>query len=115
MKYMLVNSIICISLPMFIYFLSYYLFMRELKNRHKLLAFECGFDSFFNARVPFSTRFFLLAVIFIVFDIEIVLLFPIPMLNILNNVNLVIILMIFFLLLFGLLHEWNEGAIDWMK
>nr|YP_010713467.1 NADH dehydrogenase subunit 3 [Haemadipsa yanyuanensis]WDA96168.1 NADH dehydrogenase subunit 3 [Haemadipsa yanyuanensis] len=106
---------ICVLLPLLIYFMSYYLFMREMKNRHKLVGFECGFDSFSNARIPFSTRFFLLAVIFIVFDIEIVLLFPIPMLINLNSMNLLICLLIFSLLIIGLLHEWNEGAIDWMN
>nr|QYK91407.1 NADH dehydrogenase subunit 3 [Haemadipsa tianmushana] len=115
MKLMVLIFFICLIIPMMIYLLSLFLYMREMENRHKLVSFECGFDSFLNARVPFSMRFFLLAVIFIVFDIEIVLLFPIPMLMNLNNMNLIIITLVFFLLLFGLLHEWNEGAIDWMK
>lgn len=115
MKIIILNTIVCIFIPMLLYLISYYLFIRELKNRHKLMAFECGFDSFMNARIPFSTRFFLLAVIFIVFDIEIVLLFPIPLLIGLRRSNLFIFLFIFFFLFFGLLHEWNEGAIDWIK
>lgn len=105
MRLLLLNFFICVLVPLLIYFLSYHLFIRELKNRHKLVGFECGFDSFLNARIPFSTRFFLLAVIFIVFDIEIVLLFPIPILVSLSRINLLFFLLIFFLLLFGLLHE----------
>uniref|UniRef100_UPI0030E15C5D NADH dehydrogenase subunit 3 n=1 Tax=Haemadipsa hainana TaxID=909595 RepID=UPI0030E15C5D len=116
MKVILLNSMICMLIPIFIYFLSYYLYLREYKNRHKMLAFECGFDSFFNARIPFSTRFFLLAVIFIVFDIEIVLLFPIPMLVNLNLLNLMVFLFIFFFIFWSLTWmKWGGFSLNEMK
>ena len=70
-------------------------------------AFECGFDPKTTARIPFSIRFYLIAVIFLVFDIEIALIMPIPL--IINNSPLtyISILTIFFfiILLLGTFHE----------
>lgn len=81
--------------------------IRSNTDREKTSPFECGFDPKNNARVPFSLRFFILAIIFIVFDIEIVLLIPIPILNTLINTVQAEIAGILFLviLLLGLFHE----------
>lgn len=89
--------------------------MRSNNDREKTSPFECGFDPKNNARVPFSLRFFILAIIFIVFDIEIVLLIPIPILNtFINTVQAEIAGMLFLvILLLGLFHEWKEGSLNW--
>nr|YP_514800.1 NADH dehydrogenase subunit 3 [Sepia officinalis]BAE80066.1 NADH dehydrogenase subunit 3 [Sepia officinalis] len=90
---------------------------RSYKDREKNSPFECGFDPSISTRSPFSMRFFLLAVIFLIFDVEIILLVPLTM-NILNSnthwplTSSMIFLMI---LLMGLLHEWNQGSLNWMK
>ena len=91
------------------------LFTRSIIDREKTSPFECGFDPKNNARVAFSLRFFLLAIIFIVFDIEIVLLIPTPLLtSILNSSESIVVALIFlFILLVGLFHEWNEGSLKW--
>nr|ADA69130.1 NADH dehydrogenase subunit 3 [Histioteuthis sp. CE-2009] len=90
---------------------------RSYMDREKNSPFECGFDPSIHARAPFSMRFFLLAVIFLIFDVEIILLMPLTM-NIMNSnthwplTSSVIFLLI---LLLGLYHEWNQGSLNWMK
>nr|YP_010610720.1 NADH dehydrogenase subunit 3 [Opisthoteuthis grimaldii]WAP91540.1 NADH dehydrogenase subunit 3 [Opisthoteuthis grimaldii] len=86
------------------------------KDREKSSPFECGFDTSSHTRSPFSMRFFLLAVIFLVFDIEIILLIPISI-NMISSpsTDQVSSTMIFLLiLLFGLIHEWNQGSLNWL-
>jgi len=79
---------------------------RSSEDREKISPFECGFDPNHSARIPFSLRFFLLAIIFIVFDIEIVLLIPLPI--ILHNTTCTQIagaIIFLTILILGLLHE----------
>nr|WAP91527.1 NADH dehydrogenase subunit 3 [Opisthoteuthis sp.] len=86
------------------------------KDREKSSPFECGFDTSSHTRSPFSMRFFLLSVIFLIFDIEIILLIPISI-NMINSpsINQVSSTMIFLLILFfGLIHEWNQGSLNWL-
>nr|YP_010555716.1 NADH dehydrogenase subunit 3 [Musculium lacustre]UYR45710.1 NADH dehydrogenase subunit 3 [Musculium lacustre]UYR45723.1 NADH dehydrogenase subunit 3 [Musculium lacustre] len=84
----------------------------------KFTSFECGFDSMSSSRTPFSLRFFLLGIMFVVFDVEVVLLVPYILSIGLKIMGLAItskfLCFIFLLILFfGLAHECNEGSLEW--
>nr|AVW86201.1 NADH dehydrogenase subunit 3 [Pisione sp. YZ-2018] len=106
---------VALALPMIVLSLALIISARSSQDREKCSPFECGFDPKNNARIPFSLRFFLLAVIFIVFDIEIVLLMPIPLISISIPLasSLLGIFLFFLILILGLLHEWREGSLEW--
>nr|YP_010563158.1 NADH dehydrogenase subunit 3 [Demonax pseudonotabilis]UYX61164.1 NADH dehydrogenase subunit 3 [Demonax pseudonotabilis] len=88
---------------------------KTFMDREKSSPFECGFDPKSSARLPFSLQFFLIAVIFLIFDVEITLLLPLVVTMNLTNLMNYFIVMVFFLiiLILGLFHEWNQGALNW--
>nr|BAJ24510.1 NADH dehydrogenase subunit 3 [Phraortes sp. Miyako Island] len=88
---------------------------KMINEREKSSPFECGFDPNSSSRTPFSLKFFLIAVIFLIFDIEIALLLPMmPTMNSTSINQWMITTMIFIMvLIIGLYHEWNQGALSW--
>nr|AYP72652.1 NADH dehydrogenase subunit 3 [Luperus sp. EMHAU-15070805] len=84
-------------------------------DREKSSPFECGFDPKTSARLPFSLHFFLIAIIFLIFDVEITLLLPLIITMKISNMINYSVIMIFFImiLLIGLYHEWTQGALNW--
>nr|YP_009528984.1 NADH dehydrogenase subunit 3 [Monolepta quadriguttata]YP_010164565.1 NADH dehydrogenase subunit 3 [Monolepta hieroglyphica]YP_010399076.1 NADH dehydrogenase subunit 3 [Monolepta signata]AST14984.1 NADH dehydrogenase subunit 3 [Monolepta quadriguttata]QRM91328.1 NADH dehydrogenase subunit 3 [Monolepta hieroglyphica]QTH79281.1 NADH dehydrogenase subunit 3 [Monolepta hieroglyphica]QUA05769.1 NADH dehydrogenase subunit 3 [Monolepta hieroglyphica]UFP05639.1 NADH dehydrogenase subunit 3 [Monole len=88
---------------------------KSFYDREKSSPFECGFDPKTSARLPFSLQFFLIAIIFLIFDVEISLLIPMILIMKFSNIMKFNLVMIFFLiiLLVGLYHEWNQGALNW--
>lgn len=93
------------------------LIITKKNYKEKISTFECGFDPKREARLPFSIHFFLIAVIFLIFDVEITIILPIPLILTLINKNLWIIINTFFLVVLtaGTIHEWKEGALQWAK
>nr|YP_008080951.1 NADH dehydrogenase subunit 3 [Psococerastis albimaculata]AFY16891.1 NADH dehydrogenase subunit 3 [Psococerastis albimaculata] len=88
---------------------------KSLYEREKFSPFECGFDQKSSSRMPFSLRFFLITIIFLIFDVEIALILPaINQIN-LSTANQWLLMNTLFLiiLLIGLFHEWNQGALEW--
>ena len=80
----------------------------------KLSAYECGFEAFDDSRMEFDVRFYLVAILFIIFDLEIAFLFPWAIS--LGNIGLLgfCSMMIFlFILTVGFVYEWKKGALDW--
>ena len=83
-------------------------------DSEKLSAYECGFEAFDDARGRFDVRFYLVAILFIIFDLEIAFLFPWAIS--LGNIGLLGFssMMIFlFILTIGFIYEWKKGALDW--
>nr|AWB35961.1 NADH dehydrogenase subunit 3 [Neptunea subdilatata] len=111
------SSVVALFLSIIVMGLGWALSKRAISDREKSSPFECGFDPIKSARLPFSLRFFLLAIIFLIFDVEIVLLFPI-LVSMVSSFSLSLMFGIFsflIILILGLFHEWNEGSLDWAQ
>nr|YP_010472651.1 NADH dehydrogenase subunit 3 [Galerita orientalis]UVH65774.1 NADH dehydrogenase subunit 3 [Galerita orientalis] len=115
MKIILMMSIMIMIIAMITMFLANILSKKTFMDREKNSPFECGFDPKNSSRLPFSLQFFLIAVIFLIFDVEIALLMPMIMIMKMSNLMSWIYTSFFFLLilLIGLYHEWNQGALNW--
>lgn len=108
---------IAVGLSIVVILLGWVLSKRAISDREKNSPFECGFDPIKSARLPFSLRFFLLAIIFLIFDVEIVLLFPV-LASIFGRFRLKTLIgcsIFLVILIVGLFHEWNEGSLDWAQ
>ena len=91
-----------------------YLLSPKNPDPEKLSAYECGFEAFSDSRIQFDVRFYLVAILFIIFDLEIAFLFPWAIS--LSNIGLLgfYSMMIFlFTLTVGFIYEWKKGALEW--
>nr|YP_010692989.1 NADH dehydrogenase subunit 3 [Carpomya incompleta]WCB98105.1 NADH dehydrogenase subunit 3 [Carpomya incompleta] len=88
---------------------------KALTDREKCSPFECGFDPKSSSRLPFSLRFFLITIIFLIFDVEIALILPMILIIKISNIFMWSITSIIFIiiLIIGLYHEWNQGMLNW--
>nr|YP_007316812.1 NADH dehydrogenase subunit 3 [Pelodytes cf. punctatus II-2011]AEC33169.1 NADH dehydrogenase subunit 3 [Pelodytes cf. punctatus II-2011]AGN71400.1 NADH dehydrogenase subunit 3 [Pelodytes ibericus] len=109
---MLISTILSLILAI----VSFWLPMMS-PDTEKLSPYECGFDPLGSARLPFSMRFFLVAILFLLFDLEIALLLPTPW-----AVHLELPMtttlwasMILALLTMGLIYEWVQGGLEWAE
>nr|YP_009318422.1 NADH dehydrogenase subunit 3 [Didunculus strigirostris]APA17028.1 NADH dehydrogenase subunit 3 [Didunculus strigirostris]ATZ68959.1 NADH dehydrogenase subunit 3 [Didunculus strigirostris] len=86
-------------------------------DSEKLSPYECGFDPLGSARLPFSIRFFLVAILFLLFDLEIALLLPLPWASQLQSpiTTLIWASTLILLLTLGLVYEWMQGGLEWAE
>ncbi|AEK59185.1 NADH-quinone oxidoreductase subunit A [Acidithiobacillus caldus] len=83
-------------------------------DSEKLSPYECGFEAFEDARVKFDVRYYLVAILFILFDLEIAFLFPWAVVFDAIGVTGFLAMMIFLaILVVGFIYEWKKGALEW--
>jgi NADH-quinone oxidoreductase subunit A len=83
-------------------------------NSEKLSAYECGFEAFEDSRIKFDVRYYLVAILFIVFDLEIAFLFPWAVsLNKIGVLGIGAIGIFLLILVVGFIYEWKKGALEW--
>lgn len=87
---------------------------KQKPDSEKLAAYECGFDAFSDARSKFDVRFYLVAILFIIFDLEIAFLFPwaiaLGKIGLFGFWSMVVFLGV---LTVGFVYEWQKGALEW--
>src|SRR5689334_11880946 len=91
-----------------------FLFGPRKPDAEKLSSYECGFEAFSDSRMKFDVRYYLVAILFIVFDLEIAFLFPWAVsLGKVGTLSLVSMGIFLFILVVGFIYEWKKGALEW--
>ncbi len=83
-------------------------------DSEKLSPYECGFEAFEDARMKFDVRYYLVAILFIIFDLEIAFLFPwAVVLNEIGMFGFIAMMLFLAILVIGFIYEWKKGALEW--
>lgn len=108
--------ILATTVALFILVLTHFIGPKA-KNRVKLMAYESGVDPIAKSRMRFSIKYFIIALLFIIFDIEIIFLYPwaVVFKKFLSNGSFIFVEMVIFLaiLIFGYIFVWRKGALEW--
>nr|WNH37490.1 NADH dehydrogenase subunit 3 [Aluterus schoepfii] len=109
-------ALIAIALSTILVIVSFWLPLMT-PDHEKLSPYECGFDPLGSARLPFSLRFFLVAILFLLFDLEIALLLPLPWGDQLSSPLSTFLWAsaVLVLLTIGLIYEWLQGGLEWAE
>lgn len=112
-SYIIVALFIAMFLSIFLIIFSYFIVYQK-SDSEKSSAYECGFQPFEDARSKFDIRFYLVAILFIIFDLEIMFLFPWSIaLFFIDFFGFWVMFIFLFILCIGFLYEWKKGALDW--
>nr|AEV56625.1 NADH dehydrogenase subunit 3 [Stenopirates sp. NKU01] len=115
MIYMMLTLMMITMICIMIMTMSYIISKKKVMSREKMSPFECGFNPFNYSRIPFSLHFFMMSILFLIFDIEIIII--IPLIITINQMNMFIWLIsistIIIILIIGLIHEWKNGILEW--
>ncbi len=91
-----------------------FLIGRGVKDDEKLSPYECGFEAFDDSRMKFDVRYYLVAILFIIFDLEIAFLFPWAVsLDTVGLFGLISMGIFLAVLVVGFIYEWKKGALEW--
>jgi NADH-quinone oxidoreductase subunit A len=91
-----------------------FVFGRGQKDTQKLAPYECGFEPFEDTRMRFDVRYYLVAILFIIFDLEIAFLFPwAVVLDSIGMFGFIAMLVFLGILVIGFIYEWKKGALEW--
>ena len=91
-----------------------FLIGRGDKDAEKLSPYECGFEAFDDSRMKFDVRYYLVAILFIIFDLEIAFLFPWAVaLDSVGTFGLLAMALFLAILVVGFVYEWKKGALEW--
>lgn len=112
-SYILTFFLLSLIIAIVIFLLSYLLAFQNY-DFEKLSAYECGFQPFEDARNKFDIKFYLVAILFIIFDLEVSFLFPwCIQLNYLYSEGFWFMMFFLFVLTIGFIYEWMKGALNW--
>ena len=114
-EYLSIIIFLAIALILSIGFIfANFIFSPKNPDPEKLSTYECGFEAFNDSRMEFDVRFYLVAILFIIFDLEIAFLFPwaisLGKIGLFGFISMMIFL---FILTIGFIYEWKKGALDW--
>ena len=91
-----------------------FLIGRGRKDDEKLSPYECGFEAFDDSRMKFDVRYYLVAILFIIFDLEIAFLFPwAVVLDSIGMFGFLAMMLFLGILVIGFIYEWKKGALEW--
>ena len=113
--YLAIAIFLFISLGLSILFIIInFTFSPKKPDPEKLSTYECGFEPFEDSRMEFDVRFYLVAILFIIFDLEIAFLFPWAIsLGSIGLFGFLSMMIFLFILTVGFVYEWKKGALDW--
>nr|UZT67509.1 NADH dehydrogenase subunit 3 [Trybliographa sp. ZJUH 20220008] len=115
MFYFIYLTLILLLTSSIIMVINFFLSKKNYMTRNKISSFECGFDPLSTMRLPFSTQFYLISIMFLIFDVEMSLIFPI-----IKSMSLkffkfkMMFITIMMILIIGLYYEWKEGSLNWL-
>ena len=100
-----------------LHFGLFFIVPKTYSDLEKFAPYECGFDPFFDSRTKFNVKFYLISILFIIFDLEITFLFPWALsafsFNNCSYYNFFSIVFFLTILSLGFFYEWQAGALDW--
>lgn len=102
-----------ITLTFIIYIVYIAVALKTQEDENIISPYECGFDPSVGSRLGFSYRFFLISILFLIFDVEISLILPLPYEHVDNNLGVWVMLFLLILIV-GLVYEYYNGALSWV-